>query len=499
MNGLVRSLLAFAVSGAFLSLTGCTSAVEEGETGTLGDSRDELNHPDDWGLWPGPTVSVCWDAVTWYDTSLATFRTNVRTFVESNYGRVANLNFTGWDLCPTFNWDGTRWLQGTGLLALHTNTAVGTSQGGYNEHSTRYGYQPSGPTRIEWGLDGLGSNNTGTQGVILHEVGHGLGFGHEFNRPDNTSNDCSAFDPLQPGNTEGTPYDHDSIMNYTYCSGVPGTLSPWDIVGLQNAFGRKPAGLIVGLNDKCLTIPLNSSPPPSGTTLRTSTCSNDASQEWRRDTNLHLFAPAYTNRYMDVRGSLQSGAAVQVYTQNTPPTANQQWSFSNVNVRAMGDLCVDVPAGNFANNQLLQIYPCTGGSNQLFKVSPDGRFSHGNFCWDVPGGSTAPGTLIQIFNCNGGANQAFTLPTNGSLQFGGQCVDVVGGQPNSGSQLQLYPCKDDTDVTRQNQRYYLSGPIVAGNSFCLDMPGGNVTEGTPSQVYQCNAGANQRWDFYFGL
>jgi hypothetical protein len=54
-------------------------------------------------------------------------------------------------------------------------------------------------------------------------------------------------------------------------------------------------------------------------------------------------------------------------------------------------------------------------------------------------------------------------------------------------------------VTRQNQRYYLSGPIVVGNGFCLDMPSGNVTDGTSSQVYQCSGSSNQRWDFYFGL
>src|SRR6185503_12590370 len=96
---------------------------------------------------------------------------------------------------------------------------------------------------------------------------HALGFSHEFDRPENWPPECK-LGVLAEGNTFGTAFDPLSIMNYSYCDGPGVGLSPWDVVGIQNAFGRKPAGSIVGFRDNCVFTPSLS----SGTLVRTGNC-----------------------------------------------------------------------------------------------------------------------------------------------------------------------------------------------------------------------------------
>jgi hypothetical protein len=355
------------------------------------------------------------------------------------------------------------------------------------------GYQGSGSPAV------LNITANATQGLIAHEFGHLLGFPHEMTRPDfddDSTGSCQESD-IMGGDTLGTPEDdRSSIMaGWPYCGGFPADLGVWDIVGVQNAYGRKPAGSLVGVENHCVDIP--GAANTAGTQLQIYDCHGGSNQKWRRDTSSHLFAPGFSNGFWDIPSSNSAnGTVVQIFSQNSPTTANQQFAFVGAEVRAIGNTCIDVPGGNFANNQLVQIYQCNGGGNQKWTIEADGRITNNGFCLDVPSGSTANGTLIQLFQCNGGANQQFTQTAKGELTFGGKCIDVVGGTPASGSLLQLNTCKSDSDASRQNQRFYVRGTLQTLGT-CVDIPGGNASNNVAVQLFTCNGGSNQLFDYYF--
>jgi len=409
----------------------------------------------------------------------AALRTTVQTALVNSWMRVAQLDFNNFGTCPSsFN----------GGVRVRINASIAPFIG----LTSGFGFPGSGSSTTVDFVDTSPSTKT-----IVHEFGHVLGFLHEH-ADDGTCNQRTSGGTQLSSNDEPS-----SVMSQSKCNSA-GTLSPRDIVGVQVAYGNRSPGSLVGVNSQCLQVPLNAS---SGTTATYVHCSGASQQQqWRRDSSFHLKAATSTTGFLDVRGgTLSNQATVQVFSQQTPASANQQWLMNNVQVIGLGGLCVDVPSGNFADGTLLQMVGCNGGNNQSWKVTVNANstltISNGSFCWDVPNASASSGNPIQVFTCHGGSNQQFAATSVGALGFGGLCVDVQGGEPNNGSALQLFSCKTPSDNSRFNQRFHLNGPIVVGNNsgFCLDIPASSLADNVSAQIFSCNGGNNQNWDYYWGI
>jgi hypothetical protein len=467
-------------------------------------------------LWPGGVVPVCWETGLASDGSgqpvnphtradWPTLSAFVRDTMRSTWGRVANVNFVYFGDCPATTASGN-----AGYVAINMGGGVNMTCG-----NTTPGYNPNGWTRMR--LDtGCTFGNPDTwgefRGQVMHETGHALGFQHEFDRarPDSTRNSgCVVADGNHLNNTGptyGTAFDIPSIMNYSYDQGAPSCalprpfrLSGWDIVGVQNAYGRRMPGTLLPASGDCLDLPL---PYSSGESLQVYACQRSSNQVWQLSPGGAIWSPSYVS-FVDVPWSLTSpGVWLDGNVPNTPQTLNQTWRpLSGYQVRGVGDTCLDVPYGNIADNQYVQIFSCNGGLNQRWRAYTDGTIrpmGNQSFCLDVPYGSAYAGNLLQLYHCNGGASQRFAFQDSGEIRFQNLCLDVVSGTPSSGNNVQLYPCKSAGDQSRANQLWHLTMSINAFSGLCIEAQGGSSLDHTPIIQNTCNGNSSgQEWDYYF--
>lgn len=206
-------------------------------------------------LWPNGKVRVCWEAGKATDgtgnvaparnhPNFANLSRAIRGAV-SGWSNAAHIDFVGWGDCSLDP------LQNPYTLAISWTTGVDNSfQGPNSQVWTRMQLNPGSLTGA------LTNDPTYFRGEVLHEFGHALGFSHEMARPDwvtpTIGNPCiDNKGTLNDffSNYYQTPSDLTSITTYTYClflgttNGTTnvhtGDLSPWDIIGIQNAYGRR--------------------------------------------------------------------------------------------------------------------------------------------------------------------------------------------------------------------------------------------------------------------
>jgi hypothetical protein len=434
---------------------------------------------------------------------LATGKQIVKDAINNAWARHSGLRFEGFEECsnPTSTMLTWQVSQGTTPGSWGGRTAIGMG--------SRLGDIPTAQIQQTFA-----PGNNMTASVAVHEVGHAIGWVHEHQRPDRPDitaceqalnlNPTSGDVAINPNGIMLTAYDPNSIMNYCRDrnnDGVPDmtddpTLSPLDIVGVQLVYGRPAPGSIVGLSNECI----EASSSASGAIVRTDHCKGIAAQQWLRDASFHLSSVAFAGRVLETAATNPVANSVLVTAAaNNPVQGREQWRFSHVQVRAIGDKCVEAVNGNLAVGAQLQINDCTGAAAQNWIATPTGQIQSAvnpGLCWDDPGSSTAVHTRLQLYTCNGGSNQAFNFSGKGEIQVAGLCTDIFNGQPTNGSAVQLYTCKADTDSTRMNQRFHFSGPIE-NSGLCLDIPSANTNDFTLSQLYTCNSGVNQFWDRYF--
>jgi hypothetical protein len=442
-------------------------------------------------------IPVCFEPEALAHPEFASLQARVRRAANTSWARVANIVFKGFGACGT-----------SARIQIHVREA-GSSTGG------KIGYQGEGEHSYiglvdkDW-YGPIDEQRWDFEGAVVHELGHNLGFQHDFSRPDWPAEYEELYEAgCRPrgttnGDTLGTPVDVRSIMVSSYC----GTreepwLSPWDIVGVQNAYGRKGRGMIVGRDNQCVDIPGGS--PENGEDLQVYHCHGGYNQRWRWQLNKQLNPTAFPSSglTMDVAGGSDAGnrAPVQVYTEKDPATANQQFSFSSVELVGIGDFCVETSS---SDSTRVQIATCDGGSNQRWELVPVGILSseslfsikQGSQCLEVTDSSTEPRTLLKLTSCFPRA-ALFSWGATGALEWSGMCVDVRGGDPVEGARLQIYSCKSDSDVGVANQRFHVRGQIRALNR-CLDIRGGVGVNNAALQIYDCKTSnnANQIWEYY---
>ncbi|MFF0726004.1 non-reducing end alpha-L-arabinofuranosidase family hydrolase [Streptomyces sp. NPDC004134] len=105
--------------------------------------------------------------------------------------------------------------------------------------------------------------------------------------------------------------------------------------------------------------------------------------------------------------------------------------------------CLDVSNASQTDGAYLQIWDCSGGTNQQWTHTDANQLTvYGNKCLDVPGHATTPGTRVQIWSCSGGANQQWRVNSDGTVVGveSGLCLDVTGGATANGTAVALWTC-----------------------------------------------------------
>ncbi|WP_145926680.1 ricin-type beta-trefoil lectin domain protein [Amycolatopsis orientalis] len=117
-------------------------------------------------------------------------------------------------------------------------------------------------------------------------------------------------------------------------------------------------------------------------------------------------------------------------------------------------------------------------------------------CLDVSGGSTAAGTQLQIWGCTGGTNQTWTRTASGQLTVysGGdtRCATALNGQTAPGTAVVIAQC---TGGANQQWRFDANGSVAGAQSgLCLDVTGAATANGAKVVLWTCHGGANQQWN-----
>jgi hypothetical protein len=113
-------------------------------------------------------------------------------------------------------------------------------------------------------------------------------------------------------------------------------------------------------------------------------------------------------------------------------------------------------------------------------------------CLDVPGATTSNGTQLQLWDCTGTSNQAWTRTSSGQLMvYGTKCLDANGQGTSNGTAVIIWDCNGQA-----NQRWNVNsnGTITGVQSgLCIDASGAGTTNGTRIHLWACHGGTNQQW------
>lgn len=244
------------------SVSGC-GFISDSQVVSVSAAKDPL-WADRSVLWTPGQVAVCWNNP---NAATSTQRDGVRNAVARTWSFAGNLEFTGWDTCPSGNFNGVRisWRDDSrGPRTTGFGTQIDGLDPGLILDNVFNVFQVSPATPNYSFVITCTTNSTAAQiqecveNIAVHEFGHILGFHHEQNAPGAASRldfpaGCSNL--VQRGDTipdGGVLYanfwDLNSVMNY--CSPAYGgpELTEHDFAGMIQFYGISPrfVGALVG-------------------------------------------------------------------------------------------------------------------------------------------------------------------------------------------------------------------------------------------------------------
>ncbi len=116
-------------------------------------------------------------------------------------------------------------------------------------------------------------------------------------------------------------------------------------------------------------------------------------------------------------------------------------------------------------------------------------------CLDVPNSSTTAGTQLDIWTCSGGSNQIWARTSSGQLTvYSGSsqmCLDAYNNQTSPGTKVEIWPCNGQSN---QQWNVNANGTITGVQSgLCLDVTGASTANGALVELWNCNGQSNQQW------
>jgi hypothetical protein len=258
---------------------------------------------------------------------------------------------------------------------------------------------------------------------------------------------------------------------------------------VSNALNQGPAGQVWLQNGgKCLDDP--SGRTASGTRLQIWTCLGNTDQRWTvvQDGTLRAHG---TSSCLAEAGT-GNGAAVVLDTCNGSSAQRWQVGTNGELVNTASGRCLDDTGERTANGTLLQIWGCTGATNQHW-IPAAAPIMSGipGMCADDPGFSTANGTRLDIAACSttGASNQHWTVEQDGTIRISGKCLDIVGYGTTSGSALDIWSC---TGASNQRWKIVPEGPfgsevVNPASNKCLADTGDSTANGTKLTIQNCQA------------
>jgi len=149
--------------------------------------------------------------------------------------------------------------------------------------------------------------------------------------------------------------------------------------------------------------------------------------------------------------------------------------------------CLDLPGGDDTNGNKLQLWDCTGASNQQWHFA-DGRLylvQNSNKCVDLPGNDYTNGNQLEIWDCNDQPQQQWEYdPTMGTVYLASssdasKCVDANQGGQVNGAAAQIWDCLPASTTVSQQWQY--SGTTDSSSNI-LQLPLAPSTESHTSSV-----------------